>query len=59
MILYQDMAHVQSIKTSVLRSTVKAANIKFISLCHLKSLHLYTGLFKFEIDHYLTNVALV
>ena len=44
MILYQDMAHVQLIKTSVLRSTVKAANIKFISLCHLKSLHLYTGL---------------
>ena len=25
-------------------------------LCHLKTLRLYTGLFKFEFDHYLTNV---
>ena len=28
-------------------------------LCHLKTLRLYTGLFKFELDHYLTNVARV
>ena len=28
-------------------------------LCHLKTLHLYTGLFKYELDHYLTNVAQV
>lgn len=34
--LYQDMAHVQSIKTSVLRSTVKAANIKFISFMSIE-----------------------
>ena len=28
-------------------------------LCHLKTLRLYTGLFKYELDHYLTNVARV
>ena len=28
-------------------------------LCHLKTLRLYTGLFKFELDHYLTIVARV
>ena len=28
-------------------------------LCHLKTLRLYTGLFEFEHDHYLTNVARV
>ena len=43
----------------LLRSTVKAADRKFIILCHLKTLRLYTGLFKFELDHYLTNVARV
>ena len=28
-------------------------------LCHLKTLRLYTGLFKYELDHYLKNVARV
>ena len=28
-------------------------------LCHLKTLRLYTGLFKYALDHYLTNVARV
>ena len=28
-------------------------------LCNLKTLRLYTGLFKFELDHYMTNVARV
>ena len=28
-------------------------------LCHLKALRLYTGLSKYELDHYLTNVARV
>ena len=28
-------------------------------LCHLKTLRLYTGRFKYELDHYLTNVARV
>ena len=28
-------------------------------LCHLKTLRLYTGLFKFELERYLTNVARV
>ena len=28
-------------------------------LCHLKTLRLYTGLFKYELDHYLTNAARV
>ena len=28
-------------------------------LCHLKTLRLYSRLFKFELDHYLTNVARV
>ena len=28
-------------------------------LSHLKTLRLYTGIFKFELDHYLTNVARV
>ena len=42
------------------RSTVKAANKKnSLVLCHLKTLSLYTGFFKFELDHYLTNVARV
>ena len=26
-------------------------------LCHLKTLRLYTGLFKFEPNHYMTNEA--
>ena len=32
---------------------------KSLVLCHLKTLRLYTGPFKFELDHYLTNVARV
>ena len=28
-------------------------------LCHFKTLRLCTGLFKFDLDHYLTNVARV
>ena len=32
---------------------------KSLVLCHLKRLRLYTGLFKFELDHYLTNAARV
>ena len=28
-------------------------------LCHLKTLRLYTRLFEFELDHYLTNIARV
>ena len=28
-------------------------------LCHLKTLRLYTGLFKYKLEHYLTNVARV
>ena len=28
-------------------------------LCHLKTLRFYTGLYEFELDHYLTNVARV
>ena len=28
-------------------------------LCHLKKFRLYTGPFKFELDHYLTNIARV
>ena len=30
-----------------------------LDVCHLKTLRLYTGPFKFELDHYLTNVARV
>ena len=41
------------------RSTAKAENKKSLFLCHLKTLRLHTGLFKFELDHYLTNVARV
>ena len=32
---------------------------KSLDLCHLKTLRLYTGLFKFQLDHYFTNVARV
>ena len=41
------------------RSTVKAANKTFITFMSFETLRLYTGIFKFELDHYLTNVARV
>ena len=41
------------------RSTIKAVYRKFIVLCNLKILCLYTGLLKFVLYHYLPNVAWV
>ena len=45
-------------------SVVNAAQLRqpienSLVLCHLKTLRLYTGLFKYELEHYLTNVARV
>ena len=40
---------------NIIRSTVKAANRKFIRFMSFEN----TRLFKFELDHYLTNVARV
>ena len=40
------------------RSTVKAANRKFISFMSYENItFIYRFFFKFEVDHYLTNVA--
>ena len=39
--------------TTQLRQPIETSLV----LCHLKTLRLYTGVFKFQLDHYLTNVA--
>ena len=42
-----------------IRSTLRQQIENLLVLCHLKTLRLYTGIFKFELDHYLTSVARV
>ena len=61
---YLELLYCRISKAPMLINTGYAAQLrqpikKFISFVSLKTLRLYTGLFKFELDHYLTNVARV
>ena len=60
------MSEIKSLKRTIKKITQfkYAAQLRqpienSLVLCHLKTLRLYTGLFKFELDHNLTNVARV
>ena len=53
-------SHGKSVRLTNSKEILDAAQIRqpienSLVFCHLKTLRLYTGLFKFELDHYLTN----